>query len=106
VTTRRGPEGTLQDQLIATLRRLGFWVWAQTSGTFRRSGRTYAAAPAGTPDVRVEPYGWIETKAGKGERSPAQIAWHAKAKRHGARVATVWTLQDGVDVAVEWRRGG
>jgi hypothetical protein len=56
------------------------------------------------PDLCLPRFGWLEVKKGNGRLSPAQIAWHEKARRQGVRVATVRTVLEALETVASWEK--
>lgn len=95
-------ETKLQKSIVDELEKFGFWAWRVNAGT-RASGRI-KLAPVGTPDICVvSPSGWIEVKLPGNDLSDDQREWHARAKRFGVRVTTVWSVGEAVTVVNAWR---
>lgn len=86
-------ETDLYDPIKKTLERFGHIVTRVHSGKVKVRGGWMQLADPGTPDhVCCSPNGlttWLETKTPVGKLSPAQVAWHERAKRNGHRVAVV-----------------
>jgi hypothetical protein len=78
-------EKAFQSQLMLALSQLPrVRVWRQNVGIVETADRRFfhAGPPKGAADISgiVAPEGWrleVECKAGKGKRSPEQIAWAA-----------------------------
>lgn len=87
---------------VKALRALGIWVIV-TAVKGKRGKSTLATGEPGMPDLYLPGLGHIETKARGGKLSPAQIAWHARARAAGLRVATADSAGEVVRVAVGWR---
>ncbi len=121
-------ESVLVTAILKALQLKGIMSWRANSGTqvIGASGssarRVIRGAPAGTPDilltlpvrklfagtdtVRTIPEHamlcGLEIKTATGKLQPSQIAWHAKAERHGVRVAVVTSISEALRVVSEW----
>lgn len=85
------------------LESLGIWVIRIQSGTIPMRGRRIHLAEPGTPDLWT-PHGWLEVKRSEKEApTDVQLRWHARAHRHGVRVATVASPAEAVRVVLGWR---
>ena len=73
-----------EGKVIAALQSAGIWADRRNSGGNQR----IRLCERGTPDIWT-PRGYIEGKAPGDRLNPSQIAWHARARVHGVRVATV-----------------
>jgi len=84
---RTSNETALASAAIKALRCLGYECIRVNSGRRPIPGGGYShGARSGTPDwLVVHPYCWLEFKD-LAKRNPAQIAWHAWAKRMGIPV--------------------
>lgn len=94
-------EAQLQARIVKALRSVGVWV-IRTGVTRKRGYSGTQSGEPGMPDLWT-PHGWLEVKLPGEALSPNQIAWHAKAKRHGVRVWTVDTVREAVTVVLGWR---
>lgn len=94
-------ETQLQRQIIEALARIGYWVMRINAG---RSGGVQMA-PAGFPDLLVlaPKHGLLEVKLPTGKLTQSQVAFHARCRRRGVRVAVVRSVADALDtVTKEW----
>lgn len=100
-------ETTLSAQIRQALESAGYWVERMQSGKAKvRRGYMQLCSP-GTPDLLVvSPYGWLEVKVPGKKRNPDQIAWHARAKKLGIRVAVVTSAGDALAEVLFWKRTG
>lgn len=100
---RSSQETKLSKSIQDALKRLKFWCIRVQCGIVPLGrGRFMHLAESGTPDIWT-PFGWLEVKD-KSELSPAQIAWHDKAKEHNVRVAVVRSPQEAIDTVIKWKR--
>ena len=96
-------ETDLSKAIRKALAAMGIWVVRlQSSG--RRGPRSVATGEPGMPDLWT-PYGLLEVKTETGKLSPAQVAWHERARAEGLNVATVRSVEDAVRIVTEWRAG-
>lgn len=90
---RAAPEKRVQSAVVKNLRAMGWFVTS-----FSQPQR--AMMTAGVPDLCAMhwKYGtiWIEVKAPGGKCRTAQLAWHGHARKSGARVIVV----DSIDSLV------
>jgi hypothetical protein len=96
------PETALVRSIVQVLTTCGFWV-IRLNVTGRRGERTSATGEPGLPDLYLPSLGHIEVKRPGQNLSPAQVAWHAKAAKHGLRVRVVSSPEDAVQTAMAWR---
>jgi hypothetical protein len=100
---RTSQETKLSKSIQDALKRLKFWCIRVQCGIVPLGrGRFMHLAENGTPDLWTS-LGWLEVKD-KSELSPAQIAWHEKAKEHNVRVAVVRSTQDAIDTVIKWKK--
>lgn len=99
-------ETELSKAIKDALEEFGFMVERVPAGQYKGAGghRVHVASK-GFPDLVVVGLGFIEVKRPGGKLSPAQVEWHEKALRRGARVATVTSWADAVAVCMAWRGG-
>lgn len=91
-------EWEVQSYIVQELRRRHYFVEGDQNAARRGWGAAAKAKAsgmtAGTPDLRVYLWGGklalIELKLNKGKLSPAQIAWHAEARKLGFHVHNVF----------------
>lgn len=97
-------ESHTQRKIRNALAFRGIWTERINSGTVRLSGGgTVKLADPGTPDLLVlRPYGFLEVKEPGKKLRKTQVAWHAKARKHGIRVEVVYTWEDAVAVVARW----
>jgi hypothetical protein len=101
------PESQLLRQVLQWLALKGVLHWRANSGGGLRRGRggrtvPVVGNPEGTPDIIciLPPFGrlvGIEVKAQGGKLRPAQEAWAANARRAGALVLCVRSIEDLVE---------
>jgi hypothetical protein len=101
--------------ILAQLQARGAWAWRQNSGKVLLRGADgevrgmFTGGEPGTPDILIAlgPHGQlagIETKVGKGKQRETQLAWEAKAKRHGVRYSVQTTVLGAVAQWEQWAR--
>jgi hypothetical protein len=95
-------ESELQRAIVCALRACGFWVVRTGVSSKRGKSGTQSGEP-GYPDLDLPALGRIEVKMPGKELDPDQSAWHAKAARHGIRIAVARTVQEALTTAVAWR---
>lgn len=89
-------EGTRQRLIIRALRTLGRTVLRIQSGRVKVRGAWMQLADAGTPDLYVLGWGWLETKTPTTDLNEAQRRMHRRIKAAGERVAVVRGPSDAV----------
>jgi hypothetical protein len=94
-----GSEADLLRQVLRYLKLLGVFHFRANAGGGLRDGRPVKACPEGTPDILMvlQPHGrliGIELKAKAGRLRPAQTAWAENARKSGADVWVVRTLEE------------
>lgn len=110
-------EAALKRSVVDALRLLnGVHVLRLNAGaTVIRSGttsRVIHGVEPGTPDLLVMLPGgrvlWLELKTARGRLSPAQQAWHERARRMGHTVEVVRDVQSAVMACLgaKWSEGG
>ncbi len=123
-------ESTLVTAILKALQLKGVFAWRNNSGLTvlpaqAKSGRrVIKGGEAGSPDIflvvskrfvpmhepRPEPIPLallcgLEIKTATGKLQPSQVAWHAKAERHGVRVAVVRGVSEALRQVEQWKRG-
>lgn len=98
-------ETDIQRAILDALLAIGAFAFRTNSsrGAMKVRGGWITLCPPGTPDIYVllPPRGrslWLEVKTATGEERESQLAWRAKATRHGAIVETVRTVQEALSV--------
>jgi hypothetical protein len=105
---REGDEGVtetaISKDIHGALDLLGVLWERVNSGAIKRGRNMIHLARKGTPDTWTE-LGWLESKTPIGKLNEDQKAWHARAKRHGVRVAVVRDVRETIAVIQAWRLG-
>jgi hypothetical protein len=102
-------ESTLQAKICSALNKLGFYA-VQIRAEARDPHTRAPGAPPGWPDIRVEPYGWIEVgdEKKKARDQNHQLRVHRRIRSSGGRVVILPTKPESVAAAVrivlEWRK--
>ena len=96
-------ETDLSRSIRKELTKLGVWVIRSGVSAKRGKGGTHSGEP-GQPDLCLPALGWLETKTRRGEPSPDQLKWHARAARSGVRVAVVRSVSEAISTVREWQR--
>jgi hypothetical protein len=129
---RRGvSESTLVTAILKALQLKGVWAWRVNSGghVLKAEGGHARAivkgAPAGTPDillvikkpntdVTLTPEGFaiqdaplgmlcgLEVKSATGKLRASQVAWQAKAARHGVRYGVARSVSEALELVRVW----
>lgn len=95
-------ETEIQSGIIDALESMGIWV-IRTGVSSKRGRAGTNSGEKGMPDLLLPALGtWIEVKTPIGKLSQGQIDWHAKAFKHGVRVAVVHDTRGAVDAVREW----
>lgn len=103
MSDRRKPETNLSAAIQKTLTGLGYLVERIQAGRVRaRGGYVYGASP-GCPDLLLVGLGHLEVKRPGQELRETQVLWRKKAEAAGARVATVTSVREAIEVAGAWR---
>lgn len=90
-------ETDLSRDIQRTLAKLGIWCIRVQSGKVRVRGGWMQLAEEGTPDLCCPALAlWLEVKTLAGEPKPSQVAWHARAKREGVKVAVVRSISEAI----------
>lgn len=97
-------ESVLQADIVDALRSLGVWVIRTGVSSRRRFRRTPQSGEAGMPDLDLPGLGRLEVKLPGEELDPDQLAWHARARAHRVRVATVHSVREALNAVNDWRR--
>jgi hypothetical protein len=102
-------ESTLQAKICAALTKLGFYA-VQIRAEARDLHTRAPGAPSGWPDIRVEPYGWIEAGSEKRKKRDQQhqLKVHRRIRAAGGRVvilpAEMESVAAAVRIVMEWRK--
>lgn len=97
-------ESELQRTIVKALESAGAWVIRVQSGGQVRVRRGHMQlAEAGTPDLHIVGYGWMEVKSATGKLNAEQVAWHKRAANLGVRVAVVRTPADAIVTYWAWQ---
>lgn len=97
-------EADVSAEIQEALDAIGVMVERVQCGAHRVRGGYLHCAKAGTPDLWTE-FGWLEVKRdGKAKCRASQELWHARAHRHGVRVAVVSSVAEALAVVREWRK--
>lgn len=96
-------ESTIQRAILDALLAAGAFAFRAQAGKVKVRGGWMQLCPAGTPDILVivPPRGLVvglEIKTATGDERESQLAWAARARRHGAIVETVRTVAEALDV--------
>ena len=96
-------EADIQRGIIEALGAIGAFALRVQAGKVQVRRGWMQLAPQGTPDiyVLVPPHGlsvWLEIKSAKGEERESQIAWATQARKRGAVVETVRTVEEALQV--------
>ncbi len=99
-------EANIQRAILDALGSIGAFAMRAQSGKVKVRGGWMQLAPAGTPDifVLVPPTGhslWLEVKTATGEERESQLTWAGQARRRGAGVQTVRTVQEAVSAYLD-----
>lgn len=82
----------------------GAGVWVIRMGVSNKRGRSGTrSGEDGMPDLHMPGLGWFEVKLPGEELGAKQCEWHAKAARHGVRVATVRSVLEALTLAKLWQ---
>ena len=101
-------ESELRAQICDALNSVGFFAF-EVQAECRNRYTGAAGAPRGTPDIRVEPVGWIEVGDAKRKARDQQhqLDMHRRIRAAGGRVALLPTrpesVKEAVRIALEWR---
>lgn len=95
-------ETQIQARCIQALTLYGYWV-IRSGVAMKRGARGTQSGEPGQPDLCLPALGWLEVKRPGEHLSPDQLKWHAKAREHGVRVATVTSHDEAVAMARAWQ---
>ena len=98
--SERTNETAMKATALRFIQGMGVWAFKVHCG---RRGRIQLA-PEGTPDIWTQ-YGWLEGKTETGKLSPAQVAWHERARREGVNVATFRSPREALEQVLRWKGG-
>jgi hypothetical protein len=93
---RTASERVIQASIVEALARIGRFAFRVHSGKVRVARGWMQLAPAGTPDLYVLGFGWIEVKTSVGKLSVEQVNMHHWIRQFGERVATVRTVKEAL----------
>jgi hypothetical protein len=93
---RTASERVIQADIVEALARAGRFAFRVHSGKVRVARGWMQLAPAGTPDLYVLGWGWLEIKTEKGRVRPEQTTMHRHIRAAGERVATVRTVKEAL----------
>ena len=102
-------ESTVRSLICAALNRLGFYA-VQIQAEARNPYTGAPGAPKGWPDIRVEPYGWIEAGSEKRKKRDQQhqLEVHRRIRAAGGRVvilpAEPASIAAAVRIVTEWSK--
>lgn len=125
---RRGvSESTLVTAILKALSLKGYWAFRVNSGAVlvpneaKSRHRIIKGAPTGTPDIfvvlpvrvvgagRLADGDWcagslcgIEVKSATGKLRASQVAWQAKAARHGVRYGVARSVSEALELVRVW----
>jgi hypothetical protein len=94
--SRSKPETDRQALIVKELAKVGRVAIRIQCGVVKVRGGWMHLAPAGTPDLYVLGWGWIETKMEDGELSPAQVETHARMRAAGELVKVARTPAEAI----------
>ena len=94
-------ETALQKHIQDGLEKLGYWV-IRTARSKKRGFKSINTGEDGMPDLCLPALGWGEVKLPGKELEPDQIAWHARAHRHGIRTGVWHSLEEALRDAMAW----
>lgn len=100
-------EADEQRAIVRALESVGAWVIRIQSGGQVRVRRGHMQlAEAGTPDLHIVGYGWLEVKSATGKLTAEQRAWHQRAANLGVRVAVVRSTREAMETYLAWKADG
>lgn len=125
-------ESALVNAILHTLQLKGVWCWRNNSSLIvlpaqaKSSRRVIKGGEAGSPDIflvlprdvllpatGIERFDvsfigslcGIEAKTATGKLRASQLAWHAKAERHGVRVGVARSVSEALALVEMWKGG-